>query len=82
MGVRCESNPLLKTTRGLIVVIAFASHFWKGSEGNLDANQTLLAECICGKQPDDFVLTRKTARGFRNLEKTGILSVPFPVSEN
>ncbi len=37
MGVLCESCPLLKTQRGLIVEIAFAGHFGVGSLGNLDA---------------------------------------------
>jgi len=39
MGVICESRPLLKTQRGLIVEIAFAGHFGDGSQGNLDANE-------------------------------------------
>jgi len=39
MGVLCESRPLLKTQRGLIVEIAFAGHFGDGFQGNLDANE-------------------------------------------
>ena len=39
MGILCESRPLLKTERGLIVEVAFTGRFGVGSQGNSDATE-------------------------------------------
>lgn len=39
MGILCESRPLLKTERGLIVEITLSGCFGDGSQGNQDANE-------------------------------------------
>jgi hypothetical protein len=82
MGVLCESGPLLKADRGLIVEVAFAGRLADGSQGNSDANQmaAYVTRVVKNDRPT-AVLFNLTNLHYEFGDAIGVLVLPLMVNE-
>jgi hypothetical protein len=82
MGVLCESWPLFKTERGLVVEIAFVGRFGDGYQGNLDANEMKLhvETVVKNDRPIAVLFNLKNLR-YEFGDAIGAIAVPLIVEK-
>ena len=82
MGILCESHPLLKTKRGLVVEVAFAGRFGDGSQSNSDASEMKAhVETVVKNDRPIAVLFNLTNLRYEFGDAIGAIAVPLIVEK-